>query len=89
LVRRGRIEDAKKALRRLTSSKNADESFNIDDTVAMIVTTNELEKSLESGVGYLDCFKGNLYMQSGISMNFSMHTLLFKIFHMNLLTLRL
>ncbi|KUJ15446.1 putative maltose permease [Mollisia scopiformis] len=58
LVRRGRVEDAKKALRRLTSSKNADESFNVDDTIAMMVTTNELEKSLASGVGYLDCFKG-------------------------------
>jgi SP family general alpha glucoside:H+ symporter-like MFS transporter len=58
LVRRERIEDAKQALRSLTWSKNADASFNIDDTVAMMVTTNELEKALESGVGYLDCFNG-------------------------------
>lgn len=58
LVRRQRIEDAKQALRALTSSKNADTSFNIENTVAMMVTTNELEKALESGVGYLDCFKG-------------------------------
>lgn len=57
-VRRERIEDAKQALRALTSSQNADTSFNIDDTIAMMVTTNELEKALESGVGYLDCFKG-------------------------------
>lgn len=58
LVRRGRVEDAKKALRKLTSSKNADDSFNVDDTVAMMVTTNELERALESGTGYWDCFKG-------------------------------
>lgn len=58
LVRRGRNEDAKKALLKLTSSKNADESFSVDDTIAMMVTTNELEKALESGTSYWDCFKG-------------------------------
>jgi len=58
LVRRGRIEDAKKSLRKLTSSKNQHESFSIEDTVAMMVTTNELEKAIESGTGYWDCFKG-------------------------------
>lgn len=58
LVRRGRTDDAKKALLSLTSAKNADVSFNVDQTIAMMVTTNELEKALESGTGYLDCFKG-------------------------------
>lgn len=58
LVRKGRNEDAKKALLKLTSSKNADESFNVDDTIAMMVTTNELERALESGTSYWDCFKG-------------------------------
>lgn len=58
LVRRGRTEDAKKALLSLTSKKNTDTAFNVDDTVAMMVTTNELERALESGTGYLDCFKG-------------------------------
>lgn len=58
LVRRGRTEDAKKALIYLTSSKHSDESFNVDDTIAMMTTTNELEKALESGTGYMDCFKG-------------------------------
>jgi SP family general alpha glucoside:H+ symporter-like MFS transporter len=58
LVRRGRVEDAKQALRSLTSAEHTDESFNIDDTVAMMVTTNELEKALETGVGYIDCIKG-------------------------------
>ncbi|KAG0652955.1 Maltose transport MAL61 [Hyphodiscus hymeniophilus] len=58
LIRRGRNEDAAKALRKLTSSKNAHESFNVDETIAMMVTTNELEKALESGTSYWDCFKG-------------------------------
>jgi len=58
LIRRGRTEDAKTALRKLTSSKNAHESFNVDETIAMMVTTNELEKALETGTNYWDCFRG-------------------------------
>lgn len=58
LIRRGRVEDAKKALGKLTSSKNADDSFDIDETIAMMVSTNELEKAVESGTHYWDCFKG-------------------------------
>lgn len=58
LVRKGRLEDAKKALIYLTSSKNSHESFNVDDTIAMMTTTNELEKAIETGTGYWDCFKG-------------------------------
>ncbi|KAL5342693.1 general substrate transporter [Aspergillus crustosus] len=55
-VRRGDISGAKKALQRLTSSK--DENFDPDSTIAMIQHTNELEKSLSSGTSYADCFKG-------------------------------
>jgi SP family general alpha glucoside:H+ symporter-like MFS transporter len=58
LIRRGRVEDAKTALRKLTSSKNAESSFSVDETIAMMVTTNELEKAIESGTNYWDCFKG-------------------------------
>lgn len=58
LIRKGRVEDAKRALVYLTSSTNSHESFNVDDTIAMMQTTNELEKALESGTGYFDCFKG-------------------------------
>ncbi|KFX87085.1 hypothetical protein V490_08563 [Pseudogymnoascus sp. VKM F-3557] len=61
LVRRGRVEDAREALRKLTSFKDGDNSVDvdIDKTLAMIVITNEVEKTLESGVSYLDCFKGS------------------------------
>lgn len=56
LVRRGRNEDAKKSLLRLTSKTNED--FNADQTLAMMIHTNELEKSLTAGTSYMHCFKG-------------------------------
>lgn len=56
LVRRNRIDDARTALLRLTSKKNT--SFNVDDTIAMMIHTNELEIQQSSGASYLDCFRG-------------------------------
>jgi len=56
LVRHGKIEQARLALLRLTSKKNA--SFNVEDTLAMMIHTNELEIQQTSGTSYLDCFKG-------------------------------
>lgn len=56
LVRQGREADAVTALKRLTSKSNVD--FNAEETVAMMVYTNELEKEIEAGTTYLDCFKG-------------------------------
>jgi SP family general alpha glucoside:H+ symporter-like MFS transporter len=55
-VRRGDLQGARRVLQRLTSS--TDPTFNIDQTIAMIQHTNELEKSLSSGTSYFDCFKG-------------------------------
>lgn len=57
LVRRGRTEDAKRALERLTS-KNRETDFNADETIAMMVHTNALENKITQGASYLDCFKG-------------------------------
>jgi MFS transporter, SP family, general alpha glucoside:H+ symporter len=56
LVRHGRLDDAKKSLLRLTSKNNV--QFNVDETVAMMRHTNELEKYMTSGYSYWDCFKG-------------------------------
>ncbi len=57
LVRKGRIEDAKKSLLRLTSlDREAD--FDADDTEAMIAHTTALEEQITTGSSYLDCFKG-------------------------------
>ena len=56
LVRHGKIEQARAALLKLTSKKNT--SFNAEDTLAMMIHTNELEIQQTSGTSYLDCFKG-------------------------------
>ncbi|KJZ77675.1 hypothetical protein HIM_02852 [Hirsutella minnesotensis 3608] len=57
LVRRGRVEDAKKSLIRLTA-RNSGDSFRPDETVSMMIHTNEMEKKAVSGTSYKDLFKG-------------------------------
>ncbi|KAM0615574.1 hypothetical protein ACHAQF_003355 [Verticillium nonalfalfae] len=57
LIRKGRVDDAKHSLLRLTS-KNTETDFNADDTVAMMVHTAALEEKITAGASYLDCFKG-------------------------------
>lgn len=54
LIRKGRVEDARKALRAL--SINSDDE--IDQTISMMRHTDEIEKEISSGVSYVDCFKG-------------------------------
>ncbi|KAI1842477.1 hypothetical protein JX265_013734 [Neoarthrinium moseri] len=56
LVRQGRIEDAKRSLAQLTSE--SDSSFNIDETVSMMIYTDEHNKAISAGTSYMDCFKG-------------------------------
>ncbi|KAK9366858.1 general substrate transporter [Lipomyces kononenkoae] len=55
LVRKGKLEEAEKSLRRLQSKK-----ANIDPklTLATIVHTNKLEEELSVGTSYFDCFRG-------------------------------
>ncbi|RDW75153.1 maltose permease MAL61-2 [Coleophoma cylindrospora] len=57
LVRKGRIEDAKKSLLRLTSL-NRETNFDADQTLAMMRHTTALESKITKGASYLDCFKG-------------------------------
>lgn len=57
LVRKGKIEDAKRSLLRLTS-KNRETDFDADETVAMMVHTTALEDKITKGASYLDCFRG-------------------------------
>ncbi|KAJ4286376.1 hypothetical protein N0V88_008043 [Collariella sp. IMI 366227] len=56
LVRKGRMDDARKSLRRLASKIAAEED--IDRTLALIDYTDRLEKQMQEGTSYLDCFKG-------------------------------
>ena len=75
LVRKGRYEEAKKSLLRLTSPKT-DPTFDAEETVDMIRHTNELEKDLMEGASYLDCFRGvNLRRTEIVCMLFVAQTL--------------
>jgi len=56
LVRHGKLDQARAALLKLTSRANKD--FNVEDTLAMMIHTNELEIQQTSGTSYIDCFKG-------------------------------
>lgn len=55
-VRRGKMDVARDALRRLRST-NASEK-EIDAALALIQHTNEMEVAETKGATYLDCFKG-------------------------------
>ncbi|KAJ8059575.1 hypothetical protein OCU04_011231 [Sclerotinia nivalis] len=57
LVRKGRIEDAKKSLLRLTSL-NKETDFDADETIAMMVHTTAIEEKITKGASYMDCFRG-------------------------------
>jgi MFS transporter, SP family, general alpha glucoside:H+ symporter len=57
LVRHGKLDQARQALLKLTSKKN-NANFNVEDTLAMMIHTNELEIQQTSGTSYWDCFKG-------------------------------
>lgn len=57
LVRKGRIDAAKRALLRLTSL-NRETDFDVDETVAMMQHTTALEENITHGASYLDCFRG-------------------------------
>ena len=56
LVRKGRIDEAKKSLLGLTSRK-CGIPYDVDAQIAMIKATNELEIAMSEGTSYLDCFR--------------------------------
>jgi SP family general alpha glucoside:H+ symporter-like MFS transporter len=58
LVRKGRLNEAKASLLRLTSL-NRETDFDADETVDMMVHTTALEEKTTSGASYWDCFKGH------------------------------
>jgi SP family general alpha glucoside:H+ symporter-like MFS transporter len=67
LVRKERLEDAKHMVKRLTSRNQP--NFNADETVAMMVHTNEMEKAVTAGTRYQDCFKGTDLRRTEICAN--------------------
>ncbi|OTA05618.1 maltose permease [Trichoderma parareesei] len=58
LVRRGKVDEARRSLARLTSRSTAGTEFNIDETISMMIHTNEMERELTAGTTYWDLFKG-------------------------------
>lgn len=65
LVRRGRREDARKALLQLTSSTNRPD---IDKLLVGIEQTDLLEREYETETTYYDCFKGVSLVRTEISV---------------------
>ncbi|EFY96694.1 hypothetical protein MHUMG1_09888 [Metarhizium humberi] len=65
LVRRGRREDARKALLQLTSSTNRPD---IDKLLVGIEQTDLLEQEYETETTYYDCFKGVSLVRTEISV---------------------
>ncbi|KAL1839552.1 hypothetical protein VTJ49DRAFT_1415 [Mycothermus thermophilus] len=57
-VRKGKLDEAKKALLRLTSP-NRETDFDPDETINMMVHTTAFEEQTTKGASYLDCFKGH------------------------------
>ena len=64
-VRKGRLDDARKAQKCLTSS--AVSGAEIDKTINMMIVTNEREKQVTAGTTYSDCFKGTNLRRTGIT----------------------
>lgn len=56
LVRKDRLADASRSLRRLTTKH--DTTFDADKTISMMVATTEHEKEVAAGAAYVDCFRG-------------------------------
>jgi SP family general alpha glucoside:H+ symporter-like MFS transporter len=56
LIRKGRVEDAKRSLQRLTSSRITQDEVN--NTLKMMILTNEHERQIGEGTTYWDCFRG-------------------------------
>jgi SP family general alpha glucoside:H+ symporter-like MFS transporter len=75
LVRKGKIDQARKALLRLTSPKR-NPTFNVEQTLAMMQHTTELERELTTGASYWDCFRGaNLRRTEVVCMAWAMQNL--------------
>ncbi|XMA12852.1 hypothetical protein WAI453_005643 [Rhynchosporium graminicola] len=63
LVRKGRLEDAEKSLRKLASK-----GLDMKPTLAMIVETDRFEMEMQTGTTYADCFKQINWRRTEISI---------------------
>lgn len=73
LVRKGRVDDARKQLDRLTSKQA---NLNLEETIAMMVYTTEFEREHTANARYVDCFRGvNLRRTEAVCMTWAIQTL--------------
>ncbi len=56
LVRVGKLDKAKKSLRRLARREGATDE-DLQRNLALMIHTNEMERQVSEGTSYLDCFK--------------------------------
>lgn len=66
MVRKGRHDDAAAAVRRLTNPKYFSEE-DVQNSVAMMIHTTEMEAQNQHGTSYLQCFRGFDLRRSGRS----------------------
>ncbi|KAL6857677.1 hypothetical protein ACO1O0_005119 [Amphichorda felina] len=57
LVRKDRLDEAERVLRRLTTKSDA--TFDPKKTISLMLFTTENEKKTIAGAGYVDCFRGS------------------------------
>ncbi|KAM3535353.1 hypothetical protein MY4038_001407 [Beauveria bassiana] len=57
LVRKERLQEAKKSLHHLTT-RNSGVEFRPDETISMMIHTNDMERKIQAGISYSDLFKG-------------------------------
>lgn len=55
LVRRGKLAEAEKSLKTLSSGRPTED---IQATVAQMIHTDQIEREVSAGTSYLDCFRG-------------------------------
>lgn len=67
MVRKGRIDDAKIAVRRLTNPALFTDA-EVDDSVAYMIHTTEMEREVSEGTSYIECFKGTNRRRTEIAM---------------------
>jgi len=67
MVRKGRIDDAKTAVRRLTNPALFSDA-EVDDSVAYMIHTTEMEREVSEGTSYIECFKGINRRRTEIAM---------------------
>ncbi|KAK6205957.1 hypothetical protein LQW54_008020 [Pestalotiopsis sp. IQ-011] len=66
LVRQGRLEEAKAAMRKLTSPRPGME-FDVDSHVEMMVVTDKFERQAQAGTNYWHCFQKSDLRRTEIS----------------------